>query len=307
MPLPSDEKILALSQDLIAQFDKMFGLNPGFRPSHAKGVLLQGEFTPSTEAANLSTAPHFQGKPTQVTARFSNSTGLPLVPDNDPNANPRGLAIRFHLGEHVHTDIVSHSTKGFPTRTGAEFMEFLHAVTGATPLDEFFATHPAALAFAQTPKPSPASFVTEQYFGVTAMEFIHASGHRRFGRYRITPELGIHYLSTDEASALGPNYLVDGMLSTIATGQPLAFRLEVQLAEPGDVVDDATIHWPDSRLIEDLGGIVLTHAVPDDAAAQQHIIFDPIPRVQGIEPSNDPLLELRAAIYLISGRRRRSI
>jgi catalase len=28
--------------------------------------------------------------------------------------------------------------------------------------------------------------------------------------------------------------------------------------------------------------------------------------VDGIEPSNDPLLELRAAVYLISGRRRRS-
>jgi catalase len=37
---------------------------------------------------------------------------------------------------------------------------------------------------------------------------------------------------------------------------------------------------------------------------QKHIIFDPIPRLDGIEPSDDPLLELRAAVYLISGRRR---
>jgi catalase len=35
------------------------------------------------------------------------------------------------------------------------------------------------------------------------------------------------------------------------------------------------------------------------------MIFDPIPRVDGIDPSDDPLLELRAAIYLLSGRRRR--
>jgi catalase len=46
--------------------------------------------------------------------------------------------------------------------------------------------------------------------------------------------------------------------------------------------------------------------VPDNAAEQKQIIFDPIPRLDGIEPSDDPLLELRAAIYLISGRRRRS-
>jgi len=50
----------------------------------------------------------------------------------------------------------------------------------------------------------------------------------------------------------------------------------------------------------------MTEAVKDNATEQQHIIFDPIPRVDGIEPSADPLLELRAAIYLLSGRRRRA-
>lgn len=39
--------------------------------------------------------------------------------------------------------------------------------------------------------------------------------------------------------------------------------------------------------------------------SSRRMIFDPIPRVDGIEPSDDPLLELRAAIYLLSGRRRR--
>jgi catalase len=49
----------------------------------------------------------------------------------------------------------------------------------------------------------------------------------------------------------------------------------------------------------------LTEKASDDAKQQKHIIFDPIPRVDGIEPSDDPLLELRAAVYLLSGRRRR--
>src|SRR5450756_181518 len=102
MPLPNDEKLLALSKDVIAGFDAIFGLNPGFRPAHAKGVMLTGTFTPATGAAQISKAPHFQRPSTPVTIRFSNSTGLPLVPDNDPNANPRGLAVRFNLAEHVH-------------------------------------------------------------------------------------------------------------------------------------------------------------------------------------------------------------
>jgi catalase len=80
----------------------------------------------------------------------------------------------------------------------------------------------------------------------------------------------------------------------------------VQLANVGDVVDDATIHWPEDRKVVELGTLTLTAPVADDAQEQKQIIFDPIPRVDGIEPSDDPLLELRAAIYLISGRRRRA-
>jgi catalase len=36
------------------------------------------------------------------------------------------------------------------------------------------------------------------------------------------------------------------------------------------------------------------------------IIFDPIPRVDGIDPAGDPLTPVRSAIYLLSGRRRRA-
>jgi catalase len=42
----------------------------------------------------------------------------------------------------------------------------------------------------------------------------------------------------------------------------------------------------------------------DNASERQQLIFDPIPRVDGIETSADPLFEPRASIYLISGRRR---
>src|SRR5882672_2377949 len=50
----------------------------------------------------------------------------------------------------------------------------------------------------------------------------------------------------------------------------------------------------------------LTSTVANQVHEQKQIIFDPIPRPDGIEPSDDPLLELRAAVYLISGRRRRT-
>jgi len=311
MPLPSDEKLIALSQDLLKQFDAIFGLHPGFRPAHARGVMLTGTFTPSSDARPLTRAPHITRNSTPVTVRFSSSTGLPQIPDNDPNANPRGLAIRFHLAEHEHTDIVSHSTDGFPTRTGQEFLEFLRAAASSdpskpspSPIEVFLGSHPKALAFVQTPKPFPSSLARESYFGVTALRFTNQDGVSRYGRYRIKPDAGIEHLDDATAKIRGANYLFDELTERIARG-PIGFQVLVQVANDNDIVDDATVHWPEERPLINLGRILLTNLVLDNTREHEKIIFDPIPRVDGIEPSADPLLELRAAIYLLSGRRRR--
>jgi catalase len=311
MPLPSDEKLIQLGNELLQQFDAIFGLHPGLRPAHAKGVLLTGTFSPFPEATSLTRAPHASRESTPVTVRFSDSTGIPIIPDNDPNANPRGLAIRFHLADRVHTDIIAHSTDGFPTRTGAEFLEFLRAVGASdpskpspSPIEAFLGTHPAALAFVQAPKPSPASFAQEAYFGVTAFRFINRLGVARYGRYRISPESGIEHLDESAAKGKDANYLFDELAHRVAAG-PIRFRIGVQIAGEHDIVDDATIHWPEDRPSIPFGAVSLSAQATDNEPQQQHIIFDPIPRVDGIEPSGDPLLELRAAVYLLSGRRRR--
>jgi len=309
MPLPNDDRVVALANDLLAQFHKIFGPHPGFRPAHAKGIMLSGTFKPAPSAASLTKAPHIQRESTPVTARFSNSTGLPEIPDSKPEANPRGLAIRFNLADHVHTDIVSHSTDGFPARDGYEFLEFLRAaaasgpeVPSPKPIEQFLGTHPAALRFVQTPKPFPSSLARDTYFGVTAFKFTNADGETRHGRYRIIPEAGNDYLADDK---IRENHHYEELEHRIKQS-PVRFGIFVQVAAPGDVTDDATIHWPEDRELVELGTLELNSILPDSLVQQKHIIFDPIPRVDGIEPSADPLLELRAAIYLLSGRERRA-
>ena len=312
MPLPTDQKIIDLSNELIAVFDDIFKLHPGYRPAHARGVMLTGTFTPTKDAAGLSSAPHFTNPaPTPITVRFSSSTGLPTIPDTDPNANPRGLAVRFNLGGRTHTDIVAHSTPAFPTRTGAEFLEFLKAIVASppgtpspTPVEAFLGSHPAALAFVQTPKPAPVSFAREAFFGLTAMKFKNGDGVTRFGRYFIVPDAGVEHLDEAAVAAQSKDFLYDELPQRIKRG-PVSFQLYAQLADDGDVVDDVTVHWPESRPKINLGKLVFTDLVGENDREEKHIIFDPVPRVQGIEPSDDPLIEMRAAIYLISGKRRR--
>ena len=314
MPLTTDKATLKLSRAVLATFDNANGGgHPGFRAAHAKGVLLTGTFSPAPEAASLTRAPHVQRPSTPVSVRFSDFAGIPAVRDNDPQgASPRGFAVRFHLDDHVHTDIVGHSTDNFPTRTAEELMEFLKALIATHPSDrrpnaieQFLAAHPAAMAFVQTPKPIPTSFARESFFAVSAFKFTNAEHVSRFGRYRILPLAGNEYLDDAAAAAMGGNFLIEEIQQRAAKG-PVRFRIVVQLAQAGDVTDDATIRWPETRPQIAFGEIALTTVAPDNAAEQQRIIFDPIPRVDGIEPSADPLFEPRANVYLLSGRRRRT-
>jgi catalase len=313
MPLPTDEHTLTLSRNLIQALDDLNGVHPGFRPAHAKGIMLSGTFTPTAAAASLTRAPHAHRDSTPVTVRFSDSAGFPTVADNDPVlASPRGLATRFHLADRVHTDIIGVSSNGFPVRTPEEFLDFLRALHSSqpdtpkpTPLETFLGTHPNALKYVSTPKPFPTSFARESFFTVNAFKFVNAAGDSRFGRFRTRAVLGNEYLSAEAAAGQDGNFLFSELLKRVAA-EPVRYDLLVQLANPSDVTDDATSVWPEDRELLPFGSITLTAVVPDSGTEERRMIFDPIPRVDGIEASADPLLEARAAVYLMSGQRRRA-
>jgi catalase len=299
-------------QQVLEAFDDLNGSHPGFRPVHAKGILIAGEFTPSEAAKSFTRAPHIQRDTTPITARFSDFAGIPTVPDNDPHASPRGMAIRFHLADHVHTDIIAHSVDGFPVRTAEEFLEFLHAIHASgsdaphpTAVEKFLASHRSAQEFVQAPNPMPVSFAKAAFYAVSAYKFISRDGDSQYGRYRIQPDGTTEYLTQAAREEAASNFLFDEIKERLGKG-PAKMRIFVQMALKGDIVDDSTVHWPKDRPEIEFGTVELRSVIPNNDAEQRHIIFDPIPRVDGVEPSEDPLLESRAAIYLMSGRRRRS-
>ncbi len=308
---PGTIENLPLTEQLLAAFDTVNGLHPGFRPVHAKGLMCEGVFTPSPEAARLTRAPHATAKSTPVTVRFSDSPGDPATPDNDPqHSGPRGMAIRFHLGQHVHTDIVTHSVNAFPVRTGEEFLEFLHALAQAfgmgkpEALNAFVAAHPSTQRFLGAPKPIPTSFAREAFFAITAFRFVNAAGASRAGRFRIRPAAGTEYLTDEQAAQKAPNFLFDELGPRLQR-EPARFEIAVQMAAGDDDITNAGVSWPESREQIPFGTVTLTARVDDQEPERRKIIFDPLPRVDGIESAGDPLTQVRADLYLLSGRRRR--
>jgi catalase len=298
-----------VEEQIADAFQAVFGKHPGQRLNHTKGIVVEGTFTAAPEAATLSRAVHFQGGTIPVTVRFSDSTGIPNIPDGDPNANPHGMAVKFHLPDGSDTDMVINSLHFFPVATPAEFRDLLLAIAATKPdspkptkLDEFVASHPTvprAVATAAT----PSSYATDEYFGVNAFQFVDKTGNRQFIRYRMEPVSGVSHLDKDEAAKRPPDFLSDEIKDRLRKG-PVQFRLMAQIAAPEDPTTNATMPWPDSRRRVELGLLTLTAAAPDNEAAAKQLLFLPGQLPDGIEMSEDPLLAIRDGVYAISFSRR---
>ena len=84
------------------------------------------------------------------------------------------------------------------------------------------------------------------------------------------------------------------------------FRVLVQMAEDGDDSTDATVIWPETRKFVDFDTVALSERVDELAPERRKMFFDPVSEVDGIDPSGDPLTEVRSDVNLMSGRRRRA-
>jgi catalase len=304
---PGSQKSLA--EQLVDAFNAVFGVHPGIRANHAKGVVLEGVFTASAPAASLSKAAHLQKRktPIPVTVRFSAGSGLPTVPDTE--AMPRGMAVKFALPDGTKTDLVVLSFNGFPVATAEEFRDFLLAIAASGPdapkpteFEKFLSAHPAAKAFVETPKPPPVSYATLPYFGINAFKFTNAKGIATHVRYQLQPMAGTQYLSKEQVSTMAPDYLTTEIHERVRRGA-IKFKLLAQVAERDDKIDDPTIVWPDTRKRIELGTISITKAVADSQAAEKKLLFVPGALIPGIEAA-DPMIAARSAAYIVSLSRR---
>jgi catalase len=158
-PAPGDDDA-SLVAEIVDTFYKIYGAHPGFRVNHAKGVVAKGSFLATPAASALSRAALFDGSSIPITVRFSNDGGIPSIPDGAP-ANPKGMAIKFHMPGGIEMDMVTLAVKFFPVASGELFRDLLVAISESpddapkpTRLDQFAASHPtvpAAFASSGTP------------------------------------------------------------------------------------------------------------------------------------------------------------
>jgi catalase len=294
-----------LTQDrMMAAFRDANGTHAGFRRNHAKGVCVTGWFESSGQAAALSKAAVFKPGRVPLVGRFALAGGMPF--QTDKPATVRSMALRFLRpgGEEWRTGM--NNIPVFPVNSARGFYEQLLAsspdpATGKPDparMKAFLADHPETVRALRLIKARQVTsgFANSTFNSLDAFRFVDESGASVPVRWSAVPVQPSAADSTEPAAAEDENYLFDDLIGQIAR-HPQQWRLIVTIGHADDPTNDATLPWPADRRQVDAGIVTIDQASSEDGGRCTAINYDPLVLPAGIEPSDDPLLSARSAVY----------
>jgi catalase len=286
-------------------FNNAFGRHHGYRTNHAKGVSVAGWFDSNGNGKELSTAAVFAPGRTPVVGRFSGAGGNPHTADSPSAGRGLGLVFGFPGSRQWRTAMLNLPV--FPDPSPQSMYDRLVA-TAIVPgtgkpdpnaMTRFYAAHPPAaraMTILKQHPPTP-GFADSTFSGLNAFYFVNESGVRTPVRWSLTP------LQQALPPSSGPGALFDPLVAQLRAG-PLRWRLMLIVGAPSDPTHDATLPWPADRRTVDAGVLTLDSVASEAKGNARDINFDPLVLPPGIEPSDDPLLSARSAVYAASYRRR---
>ena len=276
----------------------------GYRRAHGRGLCFAGTFTPTTEAAGLSSATVFSSGEIPALGRFSFGGGNPNAPDLAGRTQAMALMLTGHNGDQWRMKLnnipyfVTRDPEGFLARGAAFKPDPTTGEPDPAKVEAFLKAYPEAAKFLAWEKQAPwsGSFAGETFNVVNAFIFTNAEGQKTAVRWSLQPRQAFVPLSDETKASAGPNYLFDDLRTRVEQG-PLLWDIVAQLAEPGDPVDDPSQPWPDSRRKVTLGTLTVTEVSDQTNGACRDVNFDPTLVPSGMALSNDPVLKTRAGIY----------
>ncbi|MGA7622547.1 MAG: catalase family peroxidase [Candidatus Acidiferrales bacterium] len=295
----------------VDEFERVNGVQSGFRRNHAKGVCVRGFFDSNGQGARLSKAVVFQSGSMPVIGRFSIPGGNPYAADSPDVVHGLGLLFKLPDGEEWRTAMIDLPV--FPFNTPQAFYDNLAAsepdpqTHRADPqkMAAFVASHPEfqeAIRIIKSHEP-PSGFDNSPYFGLNAFLVTDASGKVTPVRWWLDASQPFVAANLAAGNESDKNYLFDALIASIHQ-HPLHWRLMIIIGQPGDRTDDPNIMWPEGREQVDVGTLTIDSVESEESSPARDINFDPLVLPAGMGPSDDPFLSARSAVYSQSFTRR---
>jgi catalase len=313
---------------------------PGTRWAHSHGLGVLGHFVASEVAKDFCVAEHFRGGLIAVTARFSNGSSDAVRHDQQPDT--RGLAVKFHFDDGTDYDLLSMTLGVFGANTREEFLKVSKAFvpkpvkpiswlrrhildplmlrqapppfppgvtsSGGPGLAQYAGSHEFARAFvleaglAQV----PTSWARTEYHAVHTFVVVAPDSERRFVRFSWQPVDGVFPVPPSEIAGKSDEFLTAEMRARLAQ-TPARFTLKMDIADPGDAVDDPSTPWPVARRSVRMGTLYIEQLADAEKIDVEKMSFNPMRLTGGIEPSGDEILRARGEIYQLGCQERGGI
>ena len=299
---------------IVDAFEAVLGPVRSYRPSHPKGLCAAGHFMATPEGTRLSVAPVFSGQRNSAIIRFGVAGANPNA--SDSARGTRGLSIRFESPAGDLFEMANISAPVFgadkPETLVAGLLARANDPATGRPNPERAAAYAAYVAanptvgnqgrFLAANNP-PASFASTPYWGVNTFLFRGQDGQQRPARWVFEPRAGVARLTAEQMQSMGPNFLADELRRRVAAG-PVEFDMVLQFPGQGDDLLNATVAWPEDRPRTVVGRLTVTSVEAGAGGPCDPISFMILDQAPGIEMSDDPVLQARAAAYAVSLTRR---
>lgn len=291
------------------------------RVVHARGFGAHGYFQVYEPMAEYTKAKFLQDPSvkTPVFVRYSTVAGSRGSADTVRDV--RGFATKFYT-EEGNYDLVGNNMPVFFIQDAIKFPDLVHAVKpephnempqAASAHDTFWDfvannTESAHMVmWLMSDRALPRSYRMMEGFGVHTFRFVNEQGKGRFIKFHWKPVLGTHSLVWDETQKIAgkdPDFNRRDLWESIEMGDYPEFELGVQMIEEEDEfkfdfdILDPTKIWPEEIVpVKIIGKMTLDRNQDNVFAETEQVAFHPGHVVQGIDFSNDPLLQGRLFSY----------
>ncbi len=263
-----------------------------------------------------------KGKRTPMVARFSTV----IHGNHSPETlrDPRGFALKFYT-EDGNWDLVGNNLQVFFIRDALKFPDVVHAfkpdpVTNrqdAQRIFDFISLSPSAMhmiTWLFSPWGIPRGYREMRGSGVHAYKWVNAEGEAVLVKYHFEPKAGEHNLTQAQAEEIQGknfNHATQDLYDAIAEGNFPEWEVKVQIMEDGEHPEldfdplDATKIWPPDQFpLRRIGRMVLDRNPVNYFAEVEQIAFGTGVLVDGMDFSDDKLLQGRTFSYSDTQRHR---
>mmetsp|Transcript_19951 Transcript_19951/g.32881 ORF Transcript_19951/g.32881 Transcript_19951/m.32881 type:complete len:478 (-) Transcript_19951:112-1545(-) len=284
------------------------------RVVHAKGAGAHGYFEVTHDITKYSKASLFSavGEKTPVFVRFSTVGGE--KGSSDAARDPRGFAIKHYTKDGI-WDMVGNNTPVFFIRDPIKFPDFIHSqkrnpqtnLPDPNAFWDFLTLTPESVHQAtilMSDRGIPATYRNMHGFSSHTLRFVNDKDEGFFVKIHYKTDAGIKNVTNEESMKLGPDHATKDLFDHIEAGNEATWTVSIQVMPEADAatykwnVFDVTKIWPHSDYpLQQVGKLVLNRNPENYFAEVEQAAFSPGNLVNGIEASEDRMLQARMFAY----------